>query len=892
MARRYSKKEKDNAKRVAESIGIDPSNSLYNAAIEWIIETKDTENSIFENDDYADYLVSGQTKVGFNKFKTTKSYKKIIKEIKLFDSINQLTGSQSTQTPQPSQRPPQAPRRPPRPPSGTRPRQGQRVAQQTGNQKFIEEKLTTTLVYGEPKYNNIKLIFENDFDKVAYILRNRRTRSKKHDEYFNWARNVSGQTDDVIRAHGNKVLAQIKASIKNGNVQNDKLTVEATPLDFNPPNLRAQRTSPAVNVSTFLNRPTAAGPGEGLMNRSANAANVGRGESYETILDSLKNIQTSVDKILDLLKNQQVVATRLAERNRRIDEKRRREGKESLTEKSVKGLIKEAIKLFAPIQDILGRIINFIVYTLLGRAMVALIDWISDPANRNKVKSIARFLKDWWPVLLGTYVLFFTKFGQVIKGAIGLSFRLTKLMLTKLPELLKFAKSLGRGGKIGLAAAAIGTVAVGTGLYLKGKSDEEEHKKSEKPPTLPTQTKAYRSGGAITGPRQRNLNIRDIKTSGKITERSGVEITGAGLDTRLIAAQPGEYVISKAGVDAANKMYGEGFLEGLNKMAGASGIPQVVNNIQLASEGGPVGGKTKIRPEDYYSLLAISAAEDSTPQGRADVAQSIYNRLYAGGNPYNMNFNQNEGRNTIKDIINGSKQYEPTFKNTQDWMAIKDKKSAIKALAGYLASRAERAGSVQSADMKEAMKMINDTEKALKNSNLQRNAAKFVQGRLSFYGTSEREHMKGDDVIRMKKVGGKMVDARGNSFSHHLADDSKSPYATQRRTVAAPVPMGIAPPPPKPKPKSIGEQFINTVFGVFNQITNPSTIQTRPNIKTPSPRMRRETVSVLPPIDMPSQSRTRKYHSPVGTDVPSFSLYPPSIISDRGLIKDKLGMAA
>ena len=48
---------------------------------------------------------------------------------------------------------------------------------------------------------------------------------------------------------------------------------------------------------------------------------------------------------------------------------------------------------------------------ILGRAFIKLMDWLQKPENQEKMKNVFRFLKDWWPALLGAYLLFGTKFG-------------------------------------------------------------------------------------------------------------------------------------------------------------------------------------------------------------------------------------------------------------------------------------------------------------------------------------------------------------------------------------------------------------------------------------------------------------------------------------------------
>ena len=65
------------------------------------------------------------------------------------------------------------------------------------------------------------------------------------------------------------------------------------------------------------------------------------------------------------------------------------------------------------------------------------------------------------------------------------------------------------------------------------------------------------------------------RASGKITSTTGTKIKGAGPDTQLIAAQPGEFIVSKNAVNT----YGSQFFMNLNKEGGGTNIPNFINNI-------------------------------------------------------------------------------------------------------------------------------------------------------------------------------------------------------------------------------------------------------------------------------------------------------------------------
>jgi hypothetical protein len=149
---------------------------------------------------------------------------------------------------------------------------------------------------------------------------------------------------------------------------------------------------------------------------------------------------------------------------------------------------------------------------------------------------------------------------------------------------------------------------------------------------------------------------------------------------------------------------------------------------------------------DFWTLLAICIFEDGDDQGRADVAQSIYNRVAAGPSG-----GYGALSTSIAGVIKSNKQYEPAYNRSNggpdnmdthpNWKAITDKTSAIKAIIG----NTEAVGYNTPALATEALKKVYE---ALKNPTLQQEARNFIGPRTDFLGESQ-----GDVAARNASTG-------------------------------------------------------------------------------------------------------------------------------------------
>ena len=319
--------------------------------------------------------------------------------------------------------------------------------------------------------------------------------------------------------------------------------------------------------------------------------------------EDIKSIEQAIDNILKSLTDQNKLTKKKAEEDRKLDEQRRRTKREAELEKPIKKAAALVKKIVAPFQSILDRIMRFIQFTLLGYFVDKVLKWFADPANERKIQILGRFLKDWWPSLAFAAGLFLTPLGKLVRVTL-------KLLRGFIPQMVRFMAA---------HPLVFATAAAGIGAYAAVQMNEQkrkEFKKTDPSIVTPKETKEtgktpgvpqlqqeqvlqrglgglFNGGGLVRrrsffggGEVDRIVDVNDIafEGGGGINDDSGLRITGAGPDTQLIAAAPGEVVMSKKAVDK----YGANFFLGLNKRAGGTNIPRMVNNIQLAQGGGLV----------------------------------------------------------------------------------------------------------------------------------------------------------------------------------------------------------------------------------------------------------------------------------------------------------------
>jgi hypothetical protein len=273
--------------------------------------------------------------------------------------------------------------------------------------------------------------------------------------------------------------------------------------------------------------------------------------------DILGDILRSVNSILATLQAEEKFKKNLASKTRRQSETVRRGAAEDKLESNVfKGLVGTVQKAIAPVKSLLDKLFNFFFMTFVGRILTKLVDWWSDEENKEKLEAIGRFLKDNWPLLLGSFLLFGNSFGRFISKLVFTAgkwlFKLTKVII---PKLFAFIRRNPR-------TAAL--IAGGTMLGYKLLTDEGE--------TGPEEPEQFSSGGRVPG------------TGNK--------------DTVHAMLTPGEFVMSRG---AVNK-FGVNTMRSMNSAGGGSGIPSIMSNGMFGySQGGGPGIDPSDEPGGRYT---------------------------------------------------------------------------------------------------------------------------------------------------------------------------------------------------------------------------------------------------------------------------------------------------
>jgi len=109
------------------------------------------------------------------------------------------------------------------------------------------------------------------------------------------------------------------------------------------------------------------------------------------------------------------------------------------------GIKKVAGTILKPFQSIWSKILGFLQTVLLGNILMRILRWGAKEENQKKVKSIFKFLSDFWPTILAAYILFGTGFTRFVANFVrSIAWGIGKMAML-IPKLLKAIARLKAG---------------------------------------------------------------------------------------------------------------------------------------------------------------------------------------------------------------------------------------------------------------------------------------------------------------------------------------------------------------------------------------------------------------------------------------------------------------
>jgi hypothetical protein len=327
------------------------------------------------------------------------------------------------------------------------------------------------------------------------------------------------------------------------------------------------------------------------------------GGTTSNVEENISAIAKSVNSIAEIFAGRKKLADDTAAYEKRKAEQEKRGLAESKLEKVFQGIAKTAEKIIAPVKSLLDRILDFIGTVILGRIVFKIIEWMGDPKNASKVKSIIRFVKDWWPALIGSYILFGTTFGRFVRGMTGMLGRfIFQVGKVAIPQLLRFIRTpFGKAALLFTAGATIPAMFPGTVNEQERKTKAQPGSTEEKIRALEQQkanlnlfqkmqgvgseideqiyslktgkTKAYAGGGFVNG-------FSGGAFTGMVTGPGGPK--GDKIPAML---SDGEFIVSAGAVDT----WGLDTFEAMNAAGGGTNRPRIVRGTTFAAGGGPIG---------------------------------------------------------------------------------------------------------------------------------------------------------------------------------------------------------------------------------------------------------------------------------------------------------------
>ena len=390
--------------------------------------------------------------------------------------------------------------------------------------------------------------------------------------------------DEVIKVRKSRKAADPKFKAKKTTIKPDAFFDQKKPEDQAQP-VPGQKALPGTVGSSTIVKSKQVEP--------SNIKPPEKEEEKDTKLlpggDILKDILSGINSIIGILKSQQKLSAKQAEKDRKRAEKQKRSGQEDKLEKGgIKSFISGVGKILKPVKGLLSGIFDFIKNILIGAVLIKILDWFTDPDNEKKITALGNFFKNTWPLLLAAYLLFGNSIGRfavtLIKAVVGFT---AKLIATIIPALVGAVKRFGIGKSAKLLSVVGGTAMLLSSLSDGGKDDVDMTKSGDE--TKPADVKDGADGKDGTdgkdAPTPAVAKPETKQTPAKMKGGGIVPGSGPNKDTVPAMLAPGEFVMSRGAVSK----YGAGTMASMNAAGGGTNLPKRMNGVTHAVGGGLMG---------------------------------------------------------------------------------------------------------------------------------------------------------------------------------------------------------------------------------------------------------------------------------------------------------------
>ena len=367
------------------------------------------------------------------------------------------------------------------------------------------------------------------------------------------------------------------------------------------------------------------------------------------ILEEILKIVTSIRDTL-IEKNEFDVDQ--SKKDSQSAERARRAKKEKGLESGIfKGLAKATEKVLAPVKGLFEKIFDFIKTVILGNIVMNIVKWMGDPENERKINNLIRFFKDFWPAIVGAYLLFGTKFGGLIRTIGGWAVQILRFAVPKLLRFVtrnpKAAAALAVAGGVGMLGARIltGTEVGADEEPVEGEQTPEQQQEAEFRAAQTTAADSLREAEAQEEPAKMS---------------QGGRVPGSGnKDTVPAMLTPGEFVMSKGAV----AKFGVNTMRSMNAAGGGTGVPNLMPNgvFGYSSGGGP-----GIEPSEEPGGRNKEGTEEPQRESGGGIQDWVMSFFRGGDKPKSEKGGGEEGGNGMsknaKALLNTIRWAEGTLK--------------------------------------------------------------------------------------------------------------------------------------------------------------------------------------------------------------------------------------